>query len=105
MAYISPEKNEKTVYFSSLQICTMSKTIFPNGQITFSGITIIFHSKIEAWERRHSCNSHVSLRHVTKKPKETCQSTCKGPQKALTPLWRVVTKNHRQCFEDDHGCP
>ena len=28
----------------------------------FLVITVIYHSKIEAWERRHSCNSLVSLR-------------------------------------------
>ena len=40
----------------------MTKTILPNYQIAFLGITVIYHSKIECWERRQSCNSLVSLR-------------------------------------------
>ena len=40
----------------------MTKTILPNCQIAFLGITVIYHSKIEAWERRHSCNTLASLR-------------------------------------------
>ena len=48
--YLSPEKTEKTVYFLSL-----TKTILPKCQIAFLGITVIYHSKIEAWGRRHSC--------------------------------------------------
>ena len=59
------------------------KTILPKCQIAFLGITAIYHSKIEAWERRHSCNSLVQLEidHVTQKPKETCQSTCRRPKR------------------------
>ena len=58
----------------------MTKTILPNCQIAFLGITVTYHSKIEAWERRHSCNSlcQLEIDHVTQKPKETCQSTCGG---------------------------
>ena len=45
------------------------------------GITVIYHSKIEAWERRHSYkySCQLEIDHVTQQPKETCQRTCRGP--------------------------
>ena len=56
----------------------LTKTILPKCQIGFLGISVIYHSKMEAWEGRHSCSSLVSLieiDHVTQKSKETSQST------------------------------
>ena len=40
----------------------MTKTILPHCQIAFLGVTVIYHSKIEAWERRQYCITLVSLR-------------------------------------------
>jgi len=54
--YLSPEKTD---YFKAYKLLgdIMTRTIFPNCQIAFLGKTVIYHSKIEAWQRRHSCNT------------------------------------------------
>ena len=55
------------VLFDEIQLTfRVTKTILPKCQIAFSGIIIIYHSKIEAWERRHSCQHEID--HVTQQP-------------------------------------
>ena len=57
------------------------KTLLPSCQIAFLGVSVIYHSKIEAWGRRHFCQLEID--HVTRKPKEICQSTCGGAKLPL----------------------
>jgi hypothetical protein len=58
------KKLSKLITFQACKLFSdkMTKTILPNCQIAFLGITVIYHSKIEAWERKHSYNTLVSLR-------------------------------------------
>ena len=59
-------------------------SILPNCQVPnslFMGITVIYHSVIKAWERRHSYQLEID--HVAQKPKETCQTTCREPKMAV----------------------
>ena len=58
------KKLRKLITFQAYKLLSdkMTKTILPNCQIAFLSLTVIYHSKNEAWERRHSCNTLVSLR-------------------------------------------
>ena len=57
----------------------MTKTILPNYQIAFSGITIIQKLKLGKEDSLvFSCQLEID--HVTQKPKETCQSKCRRPK-------------------------
>ena len=58
------KKLRKLITFQACKLFSvkMTKTILLNCQVAFLGVTVIYHSKIEAWERRQSCNTLVSLR-------------------------------------------
>ena len=58
------EKLSKVFTFQACKFLSdkMTKTILSNCQIAFLGIIVIYYWNIEAWERRHSSNSLVSLR-------------------------------------------
>ena len=69
---------------TSFQACKllsdrMTKTILPNYQIAFLGITIIQKLKLGKEDSLvFSCQLEIDL--VTQKPKETCQSKCRRPK-------------------------
>jgi hypothetical protein len=65
--YLSPEKLRKLFTFQACKYLNdkidqnINFAKLPSAKLVFFGVTVIYHSKMEACERRHSYNTLVSL--------------------------------------------